>query len=104
MRAAMGQAILSARYLISNFPREGEWLLTTAIAMGFTDMPRNRPIHAACPCPCKPGVEPAADHAPLEQAILDVPSPTTRVGIRDRAMLHLCFSCGLRVSERWASR
>ena len=42
MRAAMGQAILSARrYLISNFPREGEWLLTTAIAMGFTDMLRN---------------------------------------------------------------
>ena len=38
----MGQAILSARrYLISNFPREGEWLLTTAIAMGFTDMLRN---------------------------------------------------------------
>jgi integrase/recombinase XerD len=33
------------------------------------------------------------------QAILDVPSPTTRFGIRDRAMLHLCFSCGLRVSE-----
>jgi hypothetical protein len=42
MRAAMGQAILSARrYLISNFPREGEWLLTTAIARGFTDMLRN---------------------------------------------------------------
>jgi site-specific recombinase XerD len=33
------------------------------------------------------------------QAIIDAPEPTTRVGIRDRAMLHLCFACGLRVSE-----
>ncbi len=31
--------------------------------------------------------------------ILDTPDPTTRLGIRDRAMLHLCFACGLRVSE-----
>jgi len=33
------------------------------------------------------------------QAILDAPDPTTRSGIRDRAMLQLCFSAGLRVSE-----
>ena len=33
------------------------------------------------------------------QAILDAPDPTTRDGIRDRAMLHLCFAGGLRVSE-----
>ena len=33
------------------------------------------------------------------QAILDVPNPETRSGIRDRAMLHLCFCAGLRVSE-----
>jgi integrase/recombinase XerD len=33
------------------------------------------------------------------QALLDAPEPTTRMGIRDRAMLHLCFACGLRVSE-----
>ncbi len=33
------------------------------------------------------------------QAILDAPTPTTREGIRDRAMLHLCFAAGLRVSE-----
>ena len=33
------------------------------------------------------------------QAILDAPDPTTRFGIRDRAMLHLCYSAGLRVSE-----
>jgi integrase/recombinase XerD len=33
------------------------------------------------------------------QAILDAPAPTTRAGIRDRAMLHLCYAGGLRVSE-----
>ncbi|MEW6405449.1 MAG: tyrosine-type recombinase/integrase [Chloroflexota bacterium] len=33
------------------------------------------------------------------QAILDAPDPATRFGIRDRAMLHLCFCAGLRVSE-----
>lgn len=33
------------------------------------------------------------------QAILNVPDLRTRWGIRDRAMLHLCFSAGLRVSE-----
>ena len=33
------------------------------------------------------------------QSILDAPDPTVRDGIRDRAMLHLCFACGLRVSE-----
>lgn len=33
------------------------------------------------------------------QAILDAPSPTTLDGIRDRAMLYLCFAGGLRVSE-----
>jgi len=33
------------------------------------------------------------------QAILDVPDPSTRDGVRDRAMLHLAFTGGLRVSE-----
>jgi site-specific recombinase XerD len=33
------------------------------------------------------------------QSILDAPDPARRVGIRDRAMLHLCFAGGLRVSE-----
>ncbi len=33
------------------------------------------------------------------QSILDAPEPTHRDGIRDRAMLHLCFAAGLRVSE-----
>jgi site-specific recombinase XerD len=38
------------------------------------------------------------------QAILDAPDPTCREGIRDRAMLHLCFAGGLRVSELVALR
>jgi integrase/recombinase XerD len=33
------------------------------------------------------------------QALLDAPDPTTLSGIRDRAMLHLAFAAGLRVSE-----
>jgi integrase/recombinase XerD len=33
------------------------------------------------------------------QALLDAPDPKTVFGIRDRAMLHLAFAAGLRVSE-----
>jgi integrase/recombinase XerD len=33
------------------------------------------------------------------QAVLDIPDPRTRIGIRDRAMLHIGFMAGLRVSE-----
>jgi len=33
------------------------------------------------------------------QAVLDAPAPTGWDGLRDRAMLHLCFAGGLRVSE-----
>lgn len=33
------------------------------------------------------------------QSILDAPDPATWDGLRDRAMLHLCFAGGLRVSE-----
>lgn len=33
------------------------------------------------------------------QAILNAPDPTGWNGLRDRAMLHLCFAAGLRVSE-----
>jgi len=33
------------------------------------------------------------------QAILDAPDPTTRLGIRDRAILYMGFAGGLRVSE-----
>jgi integrase/recombinase XerD len=38
------------------------------------------------------------------QAILNAPVPDHREGIRDRAMLHLCFAAGLRVSELIALR
>jgi site-specific recombinase XerD len=33
------------------------------------------------------------------QALLDAPDPVTRDGVRDRAMLHLAISAGLRVSN-----
>lgn len=33
------------------------------------------------------------------QALIDAPDPKTASGVRDRAMLHLAFSAGLRVSE-----
>lgn len=33
------------------------------------------------------------------QVLLDAPDPTTREGLRDRAMLHIAFAAGLRVSE-----
>jgi integrase/recombinase XerD len=38
------------------------------------------------------------DRAEL-QSVLDAPDPSTRSGTRDRAMLHLAFAAGLRVSE-----
>jgi site-specific recombinase XerD len=38
------------------------------------------------------------------QAILNAPEPTGWDGLRDRAMLHLCFAAGLRVSELVALR
>ena len=33
------------------------------------------------------------------QAIMDAPDISTRYGLRDRAMMHLCFAAALRVSE-----
>lgn len=36
---------------------------------------------------------------PEMQALLDAPDPRTHAGVRDRAMLHLAFAAGLRVSE-----
>ena len=41
------------------------------------------------------------DHLTAEQcqSLLAVPDPTTRLGIRDRTMLHLTVAAGLRVSE-----
>ncbi len=51
--------------------------------------------------PAKKAVARLVRHLAVEemQAILDAPVPTTRDGIRDRAMLYLCFAGGLRVSE-----
>jgi integrase/recombinase XerD len=34
-----------------------------------------------------------------QRALLDAPDPTTRLGTRDRAMLHLALAAGLRVAE-----
>ena len=40
-------------------------------------------------------------HLTMEEvrAILNAPDLTMRLGLRDRAMMHLCFAAGLRVSE-----
>jgi site-specific recombinase XerD len=44
---------------------------------------------------------PLVDHLTAEQcqSLLDAPDPTMRAGIRDRTMLHLSATAGLRVSE-----
>ena len=51
--------------------------------------------------PCKRHDQSLVRHLVMEQirAILDAPDISTRLGIRDRAMLHLCFSAAMRVSE-----
>lgn len=51
--------------------------------------------------PAKKAAMPLVRHLTVEemQAILNAPDPANRIGIRDRAMLHLCFAGGLRVSE-----
>jgi site-specific recombinase XerD len=51
--------------------------------------------------PAKKTDQPLIQHLSLTemQAILNVPDLRTRWGIRDRAMLHVCFAAGLRVSE-----
>lgn len=57
-----------------------------------------RQIHAI---PAKRHDHKLVRHLTMEEihAILEAPDTTTRLGIRDRAMLHLCFAAGLRVSE-----
>jgi integrase/recombinase XerD len=57
-----------------------------------------RQIHAI---PSKRHDQAMVRHLTLEEvrAILNAPNTTTRLGVRDRAMLHLCFAGGLRVSE-----
>lgn len=51
--------------------------------------------------PVKKTDTPLVNHLSMEelQAILNAPDVRTRLGIRDRAMIHLCFAGGLRVSE-----
>ena len=51
--------------------------------------------------PSKRHDQPLVRHLTMDEisALLDAPDTTTRLGIRDRAMLHLCFAAALRVSE-----
>lgn len=51
--------------------------------------------------PSKRHDHPLVKHLVMDEirAVLDAPDVTTRLGVRDRAMLHLCFAGGLRVSE-----
>lgn len=51
--------------------------------------------------PTKKTDQPLIQHLSMTEmhAILEAPDTHTRSGIRDRAMLHLCFCAGLRVTE-----
>jgi site-specific recombinase XerD len=59
---------------------------------------QSRRIHAI---PTKKTDEALVTHLSREemQALLDAPDPRMKLGVRDRAMLHLAFAAGLRVSE-----
>jgi integrase/recombinase XerD len=54
-----------------------------------------------CAIPTKRHEHKLIQHLTMDEirAILNAPDIATRLGIRDRAMLHLCFAAGLRVSE-----
>jgi site-specific recombinase XerD len=58
-------------------------------------------VHALLAIPSKKTDEKLVAYLTREemQAVLDAPDPRTRDGVRDRAMLHLAFAGGLRVSE-----
>lgn len=58
-------------------------------------------IHRVLAIPTKKTDTYLVKHLSMEemQFIFDAPDSTVRHGIRDRAMLHLCFAGGLRVSE-----
>ena len=51
--------------------------------------------------PAKKTDQPLIHHLSVAemQAILNVPDIHTRAGLRDRAMMHVCFAAGLRVAE-----
>jgi len=76
---------------IKAFIRYVEFRVPSALAQA-------RQIHAI---PGKRHDQALVRHLTLDEvrAILAAPNLTTRLGIRDRAMLHLCFAGGLRVSE-----
>src|SRR5713101_590567 len=59
------------------------------------------PIRRILAIPLKKAESRLVRHLTVEemQAILDAPDPTAWKGIRDRAMLHVCYTAGLRVSE-----
>ena len=59
---------------------------------------QTRQVHAI---PTKRHDQMLVRHLTMEEvrAVLDAPDLSTRLGVRDRAMLHLCFAGGLRVSE-----
>jgi integrase/recombinase XerD len=75
---------------------------TAATEMGRAGVPsalaQARQIHAI---PEKRHDQALVRHLTMTEvrALLNAPNVTTRLGIRDRAMLHLCFAGGLRVSE-----
>jgi len=58
-------------------------------------------VHALLAIPSKKADEKLVAYLTREemQAVLDSPDPRLRDGVRDRAMLHLAFAAGLRVSE-----
>ena len=76
---------------IKAFIRYVEFRVPSALAQA-------RQIHAI---PAKRHDQTLVRHLTMDEirVILDAPNVTTRLGIRDRAMLHLCFAGGLRVSE-----
>ena len=76
---------------IKAFIRYVEFRVPSALAQA-------RQIHAI---PSKRHDQALVRHLTLEEirAILSAPNTTTCLGVRDRAMLHLCFAGGLRVSE-----
>jgi integrase/recombinase XerD len=76
---------------IKAFVRYVEFRVPSALAQA-------RQIHAI---PGKRHDQELVRHLTTEEvrAVVAAPDVTTRLGLRDRAMLHLCFAGGLRVSE-----
>lgn len=91
-RRGNGAATRNARLTaIKAFMRYAEFRVPAALE-------QIRQVHAI---PTKRHDQMLVRHLTMEEvrAVLNAPDPSTRLGIRDRAMLHLCFASGLRVSE-----